>query len=380
MLLDRGETSGFVAEEIADLERLSARDATSREVEAAALRVSQYGFRRRWAAELGEALDEARGDMGDLVETVTKRLGRLQAVASQAQTRSDRPIGEHVPAVLRAANEAYDRRKKKMPMELSTGFATLDLETAGLHRRELTLVTGITGKGKSAFAGCLAANVALNGRGVLVYQIEDTSETYTRRAACAIGRTHARRLRDGDLSPDEYANFVSTCDTLRELPLRIDESEKISPVDIEGRARRAQMRFEAEGKRLGLIVVDYLQLLDRRGVVSDFKKQNEAVGEIAKALLSIAQRLDVAVVALSQLNNQGMIADSSGPLRHAQSHWKIKRSKKTSRNGDEQPYTPREAEPVLLCIEKQRHGPSPVNVPMWFHGDYVLFSDEERPR
>lgn len=120
-------------------------------------------------------------------------------------------------------------------------------------------------------------------------------------------------------------------------------------------------------------IVDYLQLVVGKGQVGPRDNRELEMSAVAETLMHMAERLDVPVVALAQLNGDGEIRESKACLMHAQNWFDLQRSKKSKG------WQPGEGEPASIRIRKQRHGPQDVSAPFWFHPQFVLFSDEERP-
>lgn len=179
---------------------------------------------------------------------------------------------------------------------LATGYDELDKMTSGLHPGDLIIVAGRPAMGKTSFAMNIAEHAAMKeASGVAVFSMEMPAEQLAMRLLSSFGRVDQQRLRTGRLDPDEWPRLGSAIQLLSDAPLYIDDSPALSPNELRARTRR----LVREQKSLGLIVVDYLQLMQLPG-----NKENRAteIAEISRSLKALAKELRVPVIALSQLN------------------------------------------------------------------------------
>jgi replicative DNA helicase len=180
---------------------------------------------------------------------------------------------------------------------ISTGFSDLDDMTSGLQRSDLVIVAGRPSMGKTTFAMNIAENVALKTRlPVAVFSMEMPGEQLAMRMMASLGRVDQQRVRTGKLLEDEWPRLTSAVSLLAEAPLFVDDSPALTPTELRARARRLSRESNS---KLGLIVIDYLQLMQAPGV-----KENRTaeISLISRSLKSLAKELDVPVIALSQLN------------------------------------------------------------------------------
>ena len=181
----------------------------------------------------------------------------------------------------------------------SSGFKDLNKQTQGLQRRDLIVVAGRPSMGKTSFAMNIAENFLLNEDvkgGVLVFSLEMPGESLTTRLLASHAKINQQNVRSASLSNEELKRFMDSSSKLRELPLYIDDSSLLSPMELRARARRVS-RQEEHG--LSLIVVDYLQLMQLPGSTENRVNQ---ISEISRSLKALAKELNVPVIALSQLN------------------------------------------------------------------------------
>ena len=181
----------------------------------------------------------------------------------------------------------------------SSGFKDLNKQTQGLQRGDLIVVAGRPSMGKTSLAMNIAENFLLNDDvkgGVLVFSLEMPGESLTTRLLASHAKINQQNVRSASLSNEELKRFMDSSSKLRELPLYIDDSSLLSPMELRARARRVS-RQEEHG--LSLIVVDYLQLMQLPGSTENRVNQ---ISEISRSLKALAKELNVPVIALSQLN------------------------------------------------------------------------------
>ena len=180
---------------------------------------------------------------------------------------------------------------------VATGLTDLDKETSGLQPCDLIIVAGRPSMGKTTLVMNIAEHVAIHaGKPVLVFSMEMPADSLAMRMMSSLGRIDQNRIRTGKLDDDDWPRVTSAVHMLSEAPLFIDDSPALSPAEMRARARRLMK----EHGQLGLIVVDYLQLMK----VPGFKAENRTaeISEISRSLKALAKELAVPVIALSQLN------------------------------------------------------------------------------
>ena len=180
---------------------------------------------------------------------------------------------------------------------LATGLSDLDELTTGLQPADLIIVAGRPSMGKTTLAMNMAEHVAIkSGKPVLVFSMEMPADSLAMRMMSSLGRIDQHRIRTGKLDDNDWPRVTSAVHMLSEAPLFIDDTPALSPTELRARARRLVKEHGA----LGLIVVDYLQLMK----VSGFKTDNRTaeISEISRSLKALAKELHVPVIALSQLN------------------------------------------------------------------------------
>jgi replicative DNA helicase len=178
---------------------------------------------------------------------------------------------------------------------VSTGFTELDKLTSGLQPGELIIIAGRPSMGKTTLAINIAENAAI-GRQVPagIFSMEMSAEQLSFRMLSSIGRISQSRLRNGKLSDEDWPRVDSAVSMMSNAPIFIDDGGALTPTDVRSRARRLKREHG-----LGLIVVDYLQLMQVSGTTENRATE---ISEISRSLKALAKELHVPVIALSQLN------------------------------------------------------------------------------
>jgi replicative DNA helicase len=179
---------------------------------------------------------------------------------------------------------------------LSTGYKDLDEKTLGWQKSDLIIVAGRPSMGKTAFAMNLVENAVLNSdKPVLVFSLEMPSESLVFRMLSSMGKIDQTKIRTGQLGESDWPGFNSAVGRLKDRPLFIDDSAGVSPMEMRSRARRVVR----EHGQLGMIVVDYLQLMQIKGYGDNRVGE---ISEISRSLKLLAREFECPVIALSQLN------------------------------------------------------------------------------
>jgi replicative DNA helicase len=199
-------------------------------------------------------------------------------------------------SVVARIDELYNRQGGSDITGIATGFIDLDKQTSGLQKGDLVIVAGRPSMGKTSLALNIAENVALSeGLPVVIFSMEMSGEQLASRLLGSVGRVDQSRMRTGKLQEDEWPRVTDAIARLSNTQILIDETGALSSLELRARARRIARNF---GGTLGLVVIDYLQLMSGSG------SENRAteISEISRSLKSLAKELQCPVVALSQLN------------------------------------------------------------------------------
>ena len=203
-----------------------------------------------------------------------------------------------LPQVADRIDYLYQRENQGSVTGIPTGFDDLDERTSGFQPGDLIIVAGRPSMGKTAFSLNIAENVALDTKkAVAVFSMEMGATQLATRMIGSVGRLDQHRMRNGNLEDEDWARLTTALGKLNDAPIFIDEGAGLSSFDVRARARRLHRQTGG----LGLIVVDYLQLMSGASGRASENRATE-ISEISRSLKSLAKELDVPVVALSQLN------------------------------------------------------------------------------
>ena len=183
---------------------------------------------------------------------------------------------------------------------VASGFSDLDRMTTGFQKGDLVIVAGRPSMGKTAWSLNVAATAAIgHSLPTAVFSLEMSRDQLTQRFLCAEGRVDSQNVRRGRLSPEEYQRLAGAAGHLNTAPIWIDDSPIATVLEIRATCRRLQSDLGKEGKGLGLVLVDYIQLMTG-GARSE--SRIEEISAISRGLKALARELDTAVVAISQLS------------------------------------------------------------------------------
>lgn len=186
-------------------------------------------------------------------------------------------------------------KKKSKVSGIESGFTDLDLKTSGLNPSELIMVAARPAMGKSAFVLNIAHHVAMNGKvPVMIFSLEMSKEQMVNRILCSEAEVDSMKVRTGDLDSEDWIKLGKASGNLAEAPIYIDDTPGLSSAELRAKCRKAKLE-----KDIGLIIIDYLQLMESKG--RSESRQNE-ISEISRSLKILAKELNVPVIALSQLS------------------------------------------------------------------------------
>lgn len=235
---------------------------------------------------------EGRG-VGELLEQAEQRVFHI-ADQRQRGNAGFKPIKSLLVAAVDRIEMLY--QKEGHITGASTGFTDFDDMTSGLQLSDLIIIAGRPSMGKTTFAMNIAEHVAIKERlPVAVFSMEMPGEQLAMRMMSSLGRIDQHRVRTGKLEDDEWPRMTSAINILAETRLFIDDTAALTPTEVRARCRR----LAREHGQLGLVVLDYLQLMQSSG---GGENRVAEISEISRSLKALAKELNVPVVALSQLN------------------------------------------------------------------------------
>lgn len=208
------------------------------------------------------------------------------------------PIKDIILDSIKTVEKLYER--KEMVTGVPTGFTEFDRITAGLQPSDLIVIAGRPSMGKTAFALNIAQHAATEaGVGVALFSLEMAKEQLVLRMLCSEARVDHSKVRAGYLGERDFPRLAMAAGRLAETTMYIDDTAALGVLELRAKARRL---VRDRDKRIGLIIVDYLQLM--RGSVNTGENREQEISEISRSLKALAKELNVPVVALSQLNRQ----------------------------------------------------------------------------
>jgi replicative DNA helicase len=255
--------------------------------------VEEHALLRRLIGVAGEIVEMGYQVPDDVAAAVDRAESLMFEVAQRRAQDTMSPLRDLLGPSLDRLAELYER--KEAITGVPTGFTDLDERLSGLQKSNLIIVGARPAMGKTSFALNIAAHAAMEANTpVLLFSLEMSHYELTQRLLSSEARVDASRLRNGNLQDSDWKKISHAIGRLGEAPIYIDDNPNVTVMDIRGRARRMKSR---EG--LGLIVIDYIQLMTGRG---NAENRQVEVSEMSRGLKILARELEVPVVALSQLN------------------------------------------------------------------------------
>jgi replicative DNA helicase len=242
-----------------------------------------------------EALNPGGKEVGQLLDEAESKIFQI----AESGARRDQGLIEIKPVlakVFERIDHLYHRENPSDVTGVPTGYTKIDQMTSGLQAGDLVIVAARPSMGKTALALNIAEHVAVdNGLPVAIFSMEMSSTQLAMRMLGSIARVDQHKMRTGRLSDKEWGELSDAMAKLHETPLFIDEGGALTALEVRARARRLKRQYH----KLGLIVIDYLQLM-----ASTTQGENRAteISEISRSLKAMAKELEVPVIALSQLN------------------------------------------------------------------------------
>ncbi|HJU49080.1 MAG TPA: replicative DNA helicase [Gaiellaceae bacterium] len=245
----------------------------------------------RVGTEIARLGQERAGETADLVDRAE------QLVFDLAQQRVTGDF-DHIEALLK---ESFERIMHLYEAGaditgVPTGFKEIDMLTSGLQAGNLVILAARPSMGKSALALCMAANLGVRQETpVALFTLEMSKSEVTQRLMCSEAKVESQRLRSGRLAQDDWPRLTAACDKLTKAPIYVDDTGSITMMELRSKARRLKSREPG----LGLIIVDYIQLMSTGASVEN---RVQEVSQISRQLKVLARDLDVPILALSQLS------------------------------------------------------------------------------
>ena len=330
--------------------------------------VAKASVRRRLIRAAQEIAEKAFAEEGEIAEMLGDAEKELFSV-------SDQNVKQDLVSLPDILTDTFDRlellhRSKGALRGMKTGYPDLDNKTAGFQKSDLLILAARPAMGKTTFALNLAYNVAtINKKDVLIFSLEMSKDQLVDRMLSDVSGVDSWKLRTGNLSGEDFEKISDAMAEMAEAPIHIDDTPGVSILEMRTKARRV-----AHDKDIGLIVVDYLQLMSSSSRKAEANRVQE-VSEISRGLKLIARELQVPVIALSQLSRS---VESRSPQIPQLSD--LRESGSIEQDADmvmfmyrEDYYNPETERQHItdLIISKHRNGPT---------GTVELYFDAERLR
>lgn len=340
--------------------------------------VERAATRRRLIKAGTEIANKAYNDDAEVNDLIGKAEQELFEVSDKVVKSDYRAMGELL-------DDAFDRietlhNNKGALRGLKTGFRDLDKKTAGLQKGDLVIVGARPAMGKTTFAQNLAYNVAnINKKGVLFFSMEMASNEIIDRMISDVSGVGNWGIRTGNLSDDEFSRIGDAMAEMAEIPIYIDDTSSMNIMELRNKARRAVHDHD-----IGLVIIDYLQLLDGSDKYRGQRVQE--VTEISRGLKILARELNIPVIALAQLsrsvtgreNPRPILSDlrESGSIEQdADLVMFLHRPDYYKQNDDNY----EETHITELIIAKHRHGET-GRVDLYFHPELLRFMSLDKTR
>ncbi len=331
------------------------------------------------ATEIAEsALAPSGKDVGQLLDEAESKIFQI----AESGARKDQGLLGISPVLAQVFERIDYLHSQENPSDITgvpTGFTELDQRTAGLQPGDLIIVAGRPSMGKTAFALNIAEHVALHPSvrlPVAIFSMEMSASQLAMRILSSMARIDAHKLRTGRLTNEEWPNLTDAIDKLNQTSIHVDETPALNALELRARARRMKREYG----QLGLVIVDYLQLMSASG-----QGENRAteISEISRSLKALAKELRVPVIALSQLSRAVEQRNDRRPMMSD-----LRESGAIEQDADvilfiyrDEVYSPDKEEAkgrAEVIIGKQRNGPI-GRVDLTFLGRFTRFANFQDP-
>lgn len=335
--------------------------------------VREKSILRRLISTSTEIASRCYEEQDDIDKLLDETEQNIFDIAQAKSSQSVHPISTVINVAFNEVKKLSER--KEMITGVPSGFEDFDRKTAGLQPADLIILAARPSMGKTALAMNMVQNAALLYKvPVGVFSLEMSKEQLGMRMLCSIGRVDSQRIRTGHIQENDWPKLARAVGMLSEAPIFIDDTPSLSVLELRAKARRLKTEHN-----LGLVVIDYLQLM--RG--SSTERREQEISEISRSLKAMAKELHIPVIALSQLNRS---LESRGDKRPQLSD--LRESGAIEQDADvicfiyrDEVYNKSEANPkrgiAELIIGKQRNGPTGT-IELTFMSEFTTFENLAR--
>ena len=258
--------------------------------------VKEKSILRKTIAVSQEIAASAYQGVTELDEFLDRTEQAIFAIAEEKIKPSYYSMTEMSKEAMKEIEKLYE--KKEMVTGIPSGFRDLDSKTAGFQRSDMIVVAARPGMGKTALCLNVALHAALRNKiPVAIFSLEMSRQQLALRMICSEARVEFQRLRTGYLTQDEINKIVASVGRLSEAPIYTDDSGALSALELRAKACRLK-----KDRKIGLVIVDYLQLMRGSSTRGNLESRVQEISEISRSLKALAKELDIPVIAISQLN------------------------------------------------------------------------------
>ena len=257
--------------------------------------IKEKAILRKLINRATEIVSQSYANSGDVDEFIDKAERTIFEISEDRVRPSFYPIKDLIKSSFKTIERLYEKRQ--LITGVPTGFQRLDELTSGLQPSDLIIIAGRPSMGKTALALNIAQNASVQAAiPAAIFSLEMSKEQLALRMLCSEAKVDAHRLRGGFLSEADWPRLTRAAGSLSEAPLFIDDTPGLSALEMRAKTRRLKIEHN-----LGLVIVDYLQLM--RGRASADSREQE-ISDISRSLKALAKELSIPVIALSQLNRR----------------------------------------------------------------------------
>lgn len=247
-----------------------------------------------------QIVNECYAEKQDVEKILDQAESSIFNIAQDKVARGFQPVDDMIHNVIETVESFYQR--KEHVTGIATGFHEFDALTSGFQPSNLVIIAGRPSAGKTSIIMNIVEHVSVQNKiPVGMFSLEMSKQELVLRMLCSQARVNSHEVRRGYLSKRYWTALTNAASRISEAPLYIDDSSTLSVLEMRARARRLAAELGVQGKKLGMIVVDYLQLMRGAGRL---ESRQQEISEISRALKSLARDLQIPVIAISQLSRR----------------------------------------------------------------------------
>ncbi|WP_026487127.1 replicative DNA helicase [Caldanaerobius polysaccharolyticus] len=329
--------------------------------------IEEKAVMRRLIKASAEIMDSGYNESDDVENILDVAEQKIFDIAQSRNRQPFTPIKDVLIETIDRIDELYKNKGKIIG--LPSGFVDLDMKTSGFQPSDLILIAARPSMGKTAIAMNIVEYVAVKQKvPVMIFSLEMSKQQLTQRLLCSLSMVDSHKLRMGDLTEEDWPKLAAAVGVLSDAPIYIDDTPAITTMEVRAKCRRLKLE-----KGLGLVVIDYLQLMQSN---KKAESRQQEVSDISRSLKALAREIDVPVIALSQLSRAPETRSDHRPMLSD-----LRESGSIEQDADivmflyrEDYYNPDTDKKNIaeVIIAKQRNGPTGT-VELGWLGQYTKF-------